>query len=299
MALWRALDTAPDGGPEAWRYPIWGLVCLAQVAGMRSDRSGEALMAGVHALGDGLDDRRMAAELAFAHGRGLLHQGGQAVAARALLLEAQAAFRQLGDSWSLAQVLIDLGMLALGARATAAARGWCGEALAAARPLKDRALEALAHNNLGEAARLAGNDAAAAAHYEAGLRLYRALDSRTDIPRLVHNLGYRALHAGDTALARARFAESPALFRAADQGGGLAEALAGLAAVAAQGRSPAASRRAARLWAVASPSARAIMARAARLASARGAPATPECRTRGCARHIEALTFYSSRDIVA
>ncbi len=110
------------------------------------------------------------------------------------------------------------------------------------------ALEALALDKLGEVARLMGADTAAAASYAASLRIERDLDSRLEIARLTHNLGYLALHAGDTALARARFTKSLAGFRASGQPRGQAEALAGLAAVAADARTAPATLLAARLW---------------------------------------------------
>jgi predicted ATPase/DNA-binding SARP family transcriptional activator len=249
-ALWRVLAAATDTGREARRFLIRSLGGVIQTVAMRGGWPDEALQVEVFALARTLEDRRIAAEVAFAYGRGLLHHG-DTTASREHLLQAQTIYRDLGDVWHLAQVPIDLGMIALWTGDASGSRGWFDEALAAARALKDRALEALARNNLGEVARLAGDDAAAAAQYELSLRMYHDLGARTEVPRLVHNLGYVALHAGDAALARTRFAESLTLFRAVGEGRGVAEAIAGLAAVAAHAGTPDAALRAARLWAVA------------------------------------------------
>ncbi len=181
----------------------------------------------------------------------MLHVDGDAAGAQARLLEARATFLECGDVWHLAQIAIDLGMIALGAGVVDAARTWFEEALEEAHRLKDRALEALARNNLGEVARLRGDDAAAMAHYDASLQLYREMGAHSEIPRLIHNLGYLALHAEDATRARARFVESLTLFRAIGLERGVAEALAGLAAVAAHAGTPVAAVQAARLWAVA------------------------------------------------
>jgi DNA-binding CsgD family transcriptional regulator len=200
------------------------------------------------ALGGELDDPRLRANLAFNMGRRLLLQNGEAAAAKAHLLEALGLLRKLGDHWLIAQALIDLGLVALWEGASAAAHQYYAEGLALARALHDRALEALALNNLGEAPRLGGDADQAAEHYAAGLRLYRDLGNTSEVPRLLHNQGYLALHLGDLAGARARFLESLAGFRAVGRQRGMAEALAGLAAIAATARTPGHAWHAARLW---------------------------------------------------
>jgi tetratricopeptide (TPR) repeat protein len=178
----------------------------------------------------------------------LLLQRGDPVAARPHLLQALALWREQGYLWYMAQALIDLGLVALWAGDPAAARDWYGQGLAMARMVKDRALEALALNNLGEAARLAGDDVQAVLRYSESLRLYRDVGSKSEIPRLLHNLGYLALHAGDLAGAREHFAESLAQFQALGSRRGMAEAIAGLAAVAAQLQTRQYALHAARLW---------------------------------------------------
>ncbi len=99
-------------------------------------------------------------------------------------------------------------------------------------------------NNLGELARMRGDYRAAAEHYHASLRLLEDTDRRSDIPRLLHNLGYVALNAGDAGSARDYFRRSLDRFHP-QQPRGVAEALSGLAAVAAIRGQPLL---AARLW---------------------------------------------------
>ena len=124
------------------------------------------------------------------------------------------------------------------------------EALAAALALKDQALEAMACNNLGEVARLAGDDSEAAARYERSLSGCIAIWAAMWRCRVCSRAAatWRCVP-GDSKRARAQFAESLALFRAVGQQRGVAEAIAGLAAVAAQIGTPAAALDAARLWA--------------------------------------------------
>ncbi len=195
-----------------------------------------------------LDDPRTGALRAFNFGRLHLYQRGDPASAEPYLREAKVIFRDLGDVWYLAEVLIDLGMVALWVGDTRAARERFEECLLTARALKERQLEASALNNLGEAARLSGEDDAAAEHYAASLRIYRNLGRKPETARLLHNLGYLALRAGDVIVARKGFTESLTEFRRIGIQRGAAEGLAGLAAVAAHGRTPDSVVDAARLW---------------------------------------------------
>jgi hypothetical protein len=101
-------------------------------------------------------------------------------------------------------------------------------------------------------ARLTGADEVAAGYYTASLHIFRDLDSRLETARLAHNFGYLALHNGDTTLARKRFIESLQGFHTFGQRRGLAEALAGLAAVSIQDGIASSTRLAARYWGAAS-----------------------------------------------
>ena len=251
VELWRALVETPGGEHEARRYLVRSLCQLLRTLGVRGDASVAMSAREAHALAGALGDGYASAEMAFGYARGLLSSFGDVALARRLLLEAQATFHEQGDIWYLAQVRNDLGMLALLDGDFPGARRNLREALGTAHGLKDLALEAQACNNLGEVARHAGDDGEAASHYGRSLRLCREMDARTEVPRLVHNLGYLALRAGDLDRARAQFTESLALFHALGQHRGMAEAIAGMAAVAARVGTPEAALRAARLWGVA------------------------------------------------
>jgi predicted ATPase/DNA-binding CsgD family transcriptional regulator len=249
IAAWRALGQAGKGSREARLGLNEALTFLVVTCNLQGDAAtAAAVIPESVALVHDLDDPRVQALLAFNIGRGLLLEHGQVAAAKVHLLEALARLRTLGDLWYIAQVTIDLGLVALWESDGGVAQGYYAEGLALARALQDRALEALAHNNLGEAARLVDDDLQAADYYATSLRLYRDVGSQSEIPRLLHNQGYLALHDGDLSCARARFSESLTIFRATGRWRGIAEALAGLAAVAAHIRTPNQAQRAARLW---------------------------------------------------
>ncbi len=195
-----------------------------------------------------LNDPRTSAWRAFNFGRLHLYQRGDPMSAQAYLRQTEANFRELGDLWSLAQVLLDIGMVALWAGDMDKARERYAEALAAARTSRDRQIEAAALNNLGEVARFVGEYQTAGEYYNASLWIYEEIGVKAGIPRLMHNLGYLALHAGDAAAAGERFASSLAESCSIGIHRGAAEALAGLAAVAAHRRTADSGVQAARLW---------------------------------------------------
>jgi hypothetical protein len=101
---------------------------------------------------------------------------------------------------------------------------------------------------LGEVARRRAEDDLADAYYCASLQIFHHLDSRLDRARLAHHFGYLALHKGDVLLACQHFVESLRGFTTFRQPRGQAEALAGMAAVAATAGDLPSARFAARLW---------------------------------------------------
>ena len=76
----------------------------------------------------------------------------------------------------------------------------------------------------------------------------RKLGHRADVPRLLIHQGYLALHRGQREAATGLFHESLGRFREIGLARGVAEAIAGLAAVAAAGGLAAQAVRAARFW---------------------------------------------------
>ncbi|HEX9438952.1 MAG TPA: tetratricopeptide repeat protein, partial [Roseiflexaceae bacterium] len=243
--IWRALITSATEAQRAMRDLASTLVFLILTAHYQGHTTASPLLAELMSLADELDDPAMRAAMLFNSGRGALLQQGDYRAARPQLEQSLRVFRALGDTWQIAQLVIDLGLVALYEGDGAAARAWYEEGLSLARALKDRALIALALNNLGEVARWQGDYDQAAVIYTESLQLHQDVGNKPEIPRLLHNLGYVALRLGDTAQAQTHFWHSLDLFRELGIARGVAEGLAGLAAVAAIEGQP---ERAARLW---------------------------------------------------
>ena len=249
LALWRDLERDPERRPSA-QYPVLlAIEGVLHATGLQGDHSQtELLVPELVARVEAAADPWLDAWLAFNYGAAVLENFGDIALAQEKLTRAQALFNALGDAYYQAQALAWLGVLAMLQGDAVTARTSYEQALAAARRLKERTLEAQALNNLGEVARLTGADDQAADLYTSSLRIYRDLDNRLEIARVTHNLGYLALHANDTAQARDRFSAALRGFRDLGQPRGQAEALAGLAAVAAEVRRPSSAQRAARLW---------------------------------------------------
>ena len=222
------------------------LTFLGAVAAYQGDRTLRgAAVEELVALLPSVEGTWTAAWLLFSWGRVALQWWGDTAQARRHLEASLGQFRMLGDPWHLAQIVGDLGGIALAEGDLPTAQARYEEALTLARALKDPAQAAASLNSLGEVARSLGDDARAAALYAESLDLYERLGHRHDVPRLLHNLAYVALHGGDSARAAALFTLSLEQFRALSLKRGVAEGVAGLAAVAAA-RGEAG--RAARLW---------------------------------------------------
>jgi tetratricopeptide (TPR) repeat protein len=214
-------------------------------AQFQGDTARQPLLAELMSLAAQIGDPAMRARMLFNAGRGALLQQGDYRAARPQLEQSLGLFRALGDTWYVAQAVIDLGLVALYEEDGAAARALYEEGLLLARALNDRALIALALNNLGEAARWQGDYDRAVGLYAESLQLHRDLGNRPEIPRLLHNLGYVALLRDDPEQAYAHFRTSVEMFGELGMARGVAEGLAGFAALAAAVGRP---EHAARLW---------------------------------------------------
>jgi predicted ATPase/DNA-binding SARP family transcriptional activator len=248
IARWRALAAVEADPRSAERGIGLAITYLVLALYNSGDREGAAALVPEWAsFADRPGRTQERAEFLFGSGRGALHMGDYG-RARALLDEARAVFADRGDQWFLAQSDVDLGSIALADGDAAAARAAAESALAIARAVKDRTLETFALANLGEAARYVGDDEMATAAYAECLELDRKLGHRADVPRLLHNQGYLALHRDQRDAASALFHESLARFREIGLARGVAEAIAGLAAVAAAGGTEAEAARAARFW---------------------------------------------------
>jgi predicted ATPase/transcriptional regulator with XRE-family HTH domain len=246
VAIWRELAALPAEQRLAQQGLFSALMFLMLTLQFEGDSTAAApLLAEYLALSDTLDDPLAQATNLFNLGRGALLQQGKYMQARSWLEQSLALFRPLGDLYYIALAVIDLGLVALFQEDYGVARVWYEEGLAFAHVLKDRALIATALNNLGEVARCQDDDERAALLYAESLQLHQDLGHRQETPRLLHNLGYLALHRGDTLQASVYFRESLDRFVQLGMRRGIAENLAGFAAVSAVGGRAA---EAARLW---------------------------------------------------
>lgn len=245
-AFWRARAADPAERRAAQRTLTYALTYLVVTANLQSDTAAAApLIAELEQLSGQIDDPAAQGLMLFNYGRGELLQRGNYQAAGPYLAQSLALFRRTGDTWSIIQSLLDLGLVALYQDDAPTAQQYYAEAAALARELRDRALLAQALNNLGEAARYQGDDEAATVFYHESLALQQQLGNRPEIPRLLHNLGFLALHRGDLAEAAHSFGESLARFDELGMQRGVAENLAGFAALHALRGRPSI---AARLW---------------------------------------------------
>jgi len=237
VALWRALEDqrslANTLGFLSMALAFRGEWAMAQSTQEESEQLARAI-----------SDAPALAMAVYGQGRTLIERGDDRMA-RVRLEESLAVARAAGDLGNIALIVTDLGQLVLRQGDYATARAYSEEGLAVARTVKDRGYMAQAQNNLGELSRCQGDYAKAEACYLESLALFRSQGSSVDTPRLIHNLGYVTLHQGDIMRASALFIESLAAFREQRSQRGVAECLAGLAAVA-QARED--GTRAARLW---------------------------------------------------
>ena len=192
----------------------------------------------------------------------------------ALFLESLALFRQVDDKRGIAEVLVDLGILARSAGDTVMAAERHQAALALYQELGDQRGAASCLNYLAHVAMLDGDGPRELALREESLALFRAvhdaygmawvLNSLGEYERrfgyytsarryydeclaiaqhghfpnraamALHNLGYVSLHEGRFDQAQAQFLESALLFKAEASSGAMASALIGLACVLAR-----------------------------------------------------------------
>lgn len=163
--------------------------------------------------------------------------------ARACITEAVPALQMSGDPYLLGHGMGILGMVDLAEGDLAAARASLEHGLAMVRTLRDTRSVALLAATTADVARCQGEYARAAELYGESLALYHQLGNRVEIPAILHNQGYVALGTRDDAAARDLFAESLRRQHAAANVAGMAEGLAGIAALATrQGRLESAAR---------------------------------------------------------
>ncbi len=170
---------------------------------------------------------------------------GDYTAARTLHTESLALRRELGNKRGIATSLNNLGLVAYEQGDYAETQAMYAESVGLYRDLGDKGSMASALNNVGNVAYNQGDFAAARNLYEESLTLRRELGDRQGIATSLINLGSVAHKQGDFAAAHRMYAASLTLFRELGNRTGIAYALGAFAALAAVQQQ---SPRAARLW---------------------------------------------------
>lgn len=167
----------------------------------------------------------------FSYGINHINQGNDRLG-YAHLMQSAERFDQWESGWDSCNTLIHLANASLGLGEYDQAEKWLRQASTLSREVGDPWQIAFCLNNFGELARSRGDYETARAYYVDSEAMYREADATGDHARLVHTLGYIALHDGEVDKADALFHESLAAFRRLGNKRGMAECLAGLAAVA-------------------------------------------------------------------
>lgn len=161
-----------------------------------------------------------------------IRTSGNATLALELLAKSVQIFREMDDTPNLALALQLHGLAAIHQKDFTTARQSLTESLALATEIKDAERTAHLNNYLGDVARLEQDYARAQRAYETSLRLFREIDAPLDIAGVLHNLAYVHLHQHDVELAEKLFGESLAIQQSSSNIQGIAECLAGFAAIA-------------------------------------------------------------------
>jgi len=138
---------------------------------------------------------------------------GDPTAARSLVEEAIALFRDQGDRWGLAYGLTYLGLAIRDQEDLSLARATIGESVALWRDLKDLWGLGLALFGLGEVELRQGDYETARSRVEEALAVSKAAGDKVQMARSLHDLGLIMLNLGDEAGARPFFEESLILQR--------------------------------------------------------------------------------------
>lgn len=167
----------------------------------------------------------------FSYGVNLINQGRDREA-HGHLVQAAELFDQWQSDWDIATTTIHLANAALGMGEVDEAEKWLNQALVVAEKVGDPWQIAFGLNNQGEVARTRGDYDRARDYYVRSEEVYRQADAVGDHARLIHTLGYIALHDNDLTEAQRLFHDSLSAFRTLGNKRGIAECLAGLAALA-------------------------------------------------------------------
>ncbi|HEY3289375.1 MAG TPA: tetratricopeptide repeat protein, partial [Anaerolineae bacterium] len=155
-------------------------------------------------------------------------------AAQSFNKEAATIYWESGDNIGHADVLGDLGLIAYLRDDFETAHALQMVSLARLREVGSVPGTVAALSRLGDLARTQADYKQAGALYTEGLSLYRNMGDKDELPSLLHNQAYVALHSGNYAEALSLFKEALAVHQETANLGGIAECVAGIAAVLAR-----------------------------------------------------------------
>lgn len=167
----------------------------------------------------------------LAYGTTLINQG-EDKKAYPHLVDAVELYDQQNQSWMKGVTLVHLANVSLGLGDAEQATQWLDMAMPMLKQSGDIWGMAFGLNNYGEVARVRGDYDRAEEFYRRTEALYTQADAKGDQARLVHTFGYIALHKGNYDEAQELFFKSLNDFRELGNHRGIAECLAGLAALA-------------------------------------------------------------------
>lgn len=151
--------------------------------------------------------------------------------AKTYLDESARLFGEFGDTFEFNEALSDLGLLAYLQNDFAAAREYHERTLTLFRSVGNLAGIEMALNRLADVARAQDRYDEAEALYTEALSIFQDSGDKDEIASLLHNLGYVAKNRRDVAQALSHFLEALDLQCELDNQAGIAECLAGVAAV--------------------------------------------------------------------
>jgi predicted ATPase/transcriptional regulator with XRE-family HTH domain len=151
--------------------------------------------------------------------------------AQACLEESLALFRELEDRIEFSAVSSDLGLLAYLHNDFPAARAYLERSLALFRKAQSTSGIEMSLNRLGDIARCENNYDEAGKCYTECLKVFQESGDKDEIPSLLHNLGYVAIHYSDFTRALDLFKKGLEMHIETGNQAGIAECLAGIAAV--------------------------------------------------------------------
>ena len=177
-----------------------------------------------------IDNRHSAAVALQSLGRIAINQHFLA-RAKAYLEESAQLLGEFGNTFESNEALCDLGLLAYLQKDFTAARTYHEKTLSLFRKVGNVMGIEMALNRLADVARAQNNYEEAEALYTEAFAIYRETGDKDEIASLLHNLGYVAEHRGDLTKALSHFQEALELQCDIDNQAGIAECLAGVAAV--------------------------------------------------------------------